>query len=75
MLSNVQQLHLNTEVREAEYQGCTIGTHRISHGGWPLQPQDIILGYPNLNVFFLPTVFISILKLLIISFITASIRG
>ena len=36
-------LHLNTEPPEAKHQACTIVSHVVFHGGWPLQPQDIIL--------------------------------
>jgi hypothetical protein len=45
-------LHLNTETPEAKHQACTIVTHVVFHGGWPLQPQDIILIYPNLNIIY-----------------------
>ena len=48
----VNSLHLNKEAPEAKHQECTIVSHEVFHGGWPLQPQDIILSYPNLNIIY-----------------------
>jgi hypothetical protein len=45
-------LHLNKEAPEAKHQECTIVSHEVFHGGWPLQPQDIILTYLNLNMIY-----------------------
>jgi hypothetical protein len=51
-IKNFNSLHLNTEAPkalllilgpEAKHQKCTIVSHVVFHGGWPLQPQDIIL--------------------------------